>query len=210
MSERIPLKVEGLSYSHSKSGAYALILGQVDGPIRIPVVIGPAEAQSIAMFMEKVTPPRPLTHDLFVGCNRAFGIRMKEVFISRFHNGVFSSEITFTDGERQVVMDSRTSDAVALAMRARVPIFTTREIMEETGFVMSIEEKRSEEQEDSDIGRIENHAPESPAASEPEPSLERYSIEELERTLARLVEQENYEEAQRVSEILKNKKNQSK
>ena len=111
-SDRIKLKVLGISYSQIQSGAYALILAQVGGPYRIPVVIGAAEAQSIALRMENITPPRPMTHDLFVSFAHAFGVKLKEVFIYRFEDGIFSSELTFTDTERSVVIDSRTSDAI--------------------------------------------------------------------------------------------------
>lgn len=204
---RIRLKVLGISYSQIQSGAYALILAQVSGPYRIPVVIGAAEAQSIALRMESITPPRPMTHDLFVSFAHAFGIQLRDVFIYRFEDGVFSSELTFSDGERTVVIDSRTSDAIAIAMRTGAPIYTTRAIVEETGFLI-------EEQTDSDD---EDAAADAPAFDEEDseaddfiadrnPPLERYSIEELERTLKRLIDAENYEEAARVNEIIKRKK----
>lgn len=205
--KRIRLKVLGISYSQIQSGAYALILAQVSGPYRIPVVIGAAEAQSIALRMESITPPRPMTHDLFVSFAHAFGIQLRDVFIYRFEDGVFSSELTFSDGERTVVIDSRTSDAIAIAMRTGAPIYTTRAIVEETGFLI-------EEQTDSDD---EDAAADAPAFDEEDseaddfladrnPPLERYSIEELERTLKRLIDAENYEEAARVNEIIKRKK----
>lgn len=204
---RIRLKVLGISYSQIQSGAYALILAQVSGPYRIPVVIGAAEAQSIALRMESITPPRPMTHDLFVSFAHAFGIQLRDVFIYRFEDGVFSSELTFSDGERAVVIDSRTSDAIAIAMRTGAPIYTTRAIAEETGFLI-------EEQTDSDD---EDAAADAPAFDEEDseaddfladrnPPLERYSIKELERTLKRLIDAENYEEAARVNEIIKRKK----
>lgn len=204
---RIRLKVLGISYSQIQSGAYALILAQVSGPYRIPVVIGAAEAQSIALRMESITPPRPMTHDLFVSFAHAFGIQLRDVFIYRFEDGVFFSELTFSDGERTVVIDSRTSDAIAIAMRTGAPIYTTHSIVEETGFLI-------EEQNDSDDDAAA--AADAPAFAEEEsaddfladrnPPLERYSVEELERTLKRLIETENYEEAARVNEILKRKK----
>lgn len=210
MSERIRLKVLGLSYSQIQSGAYALILAQVGGPNRIPVVIGAAEAQSIALRMESITPPRPMTHDLFVSFAHAFGVKLKEVFIYRFEDGIFSSELTFTDGDRTVKIDSRTSDAIAIAMRTGSPIFTTREIIEETGFLM---EQQNEDVDDDEAAAA--GAPEytddgetvDPLAGEPR--IENYTIEELEHTLARLIEKENYEDAARVNEIIKRKKNKS-
>ncbi len=198
-TDRIALKVLGISYSHTQSGAYALVLAQVGGPIRIPVVIGASEAQSIAMKIEGITPPRPMTHDLMANFCRAFGMGLKEVFIYKFEDGIFYSEMTFSDSEREVSLDARTSDAIALAMRMGAPIFTTRAIMEETGFVMEVEgsEDQSQNEDDGSDDSIQAMRV---------PDLERYSIEELEKTLARLIEREEYEEAARVSEILKRKK----
>lgn len=135
-NKRIQLNVIGISYSQIQSGAYALILGEVDGPYRIPIVIGGAEAQSIAIRLEKIIPPRPMTHDLFVSFAHAFGVKLDNIFIYKFEDGIFYSELTFTDGERTVVLDGRTSDAIGIALRAKAPIFTTQEILEDTGFIM--------------------------------------------------------------------------
>ena len=198
-TDRIALKVLGISYSHTQSGAYALVLAQVGGPIRIPVVIGASEAQSIAMKIEGITPPRPMTHDLMANFCRAFGMGLKEVFIYKFEDGIFYSEMTFSDSEREVSLDARTSDAIELAMRMGAPIFTTRAIMEETGFVMEGEGREDQAQNEDDGSDDSIQAMRVP-------DLERYSIEELEKTLARLIEREEYEEAARVSEILKRKK----
>lgn len=201
MTDRIRLKVLGISYSQIQSGAYALILAQVGGPYRIPVVIGAAEAQSIALRMESITPPRPMTHDLFVSFAHAFGVKLKEVFIYKFEDGIFSSELTFTDGDRTVVIDSRTSDAIAIAMRTGAPIFTTRDILDETGFLLELQDEESADYDtQTDMEEQEENISE-------EPKLENYTIEELERTLAKLIETENYEDAAKVSEILKRKKN---
>lgn len=212
MADRIKLRVLGISYSQIQSGAYALILAQVGGPYRIPVVIGASEAQSIALRMESITPPRPMTHDLFVSFAHAFGVKLKEVFIYRFEEGIFSSELTFCDGDRTVKIDSRTSDAIAIAMRTGAPIFTTPQIINETGFIMESQNDGDEADPDEeaatgapaysaddDVDGISDGIPESPR-------LENYSLEELERTLQRLIDQEKYEEAARVNEIIKQKK----
>lgn len=196
--DRIRLKVMGLSYSQIQAGAYALILAQVGGPYRIPVVIGAAEAQSIALKMESITPPRPMTHDIFVSFAHAFGVKLLEVFIYKFEDGIFSSEMTFTDGERTVSIDSRTSDAIAIAMRTGAPIFTTPEILDETGFEMEIREESQ-----TDDG---NTADEDTDNGHDEPKLENYAVEELEKTLNKLIEREEYEEAAKVAEILKRKR----
>ena len=196
--EKIRLKVLGISYSHIQSGAYALILSQVGGPYKIPVVIGAAEAQSIAIRMEKIITPRPMTHDLFVSFAHAFGVKLKQIFIYKFEDGIFSSELTFADEERTVVLDARTSDAISLAMRTNAPIFTTKSILDETGFLMeevgeASDDAGSEPDGDSALGKADetgfNH----------EPKLEQYTVEELERTLKKLIEAENYEQAAKVS-----------
>lgn len=196
---RIRLKVAGISYSQIHSGAYALILAQAGGEYRIPVVIGPAEAQSIAMIMERVTPPRPLTHDLFVNFARSYGIKVSEINIYKFEDGIYYSEITFTDGDREVKIDSRTSDAIALALRTGAPIFTTREVLNETGFLIEKDESEDSDSDSSDEPFDSNPEPESP-------KLENLSISELEKTMQRLIAEENYEEAARVNQILKRKR----
>ncbi len=198
MDDRVRLRVLGLSYNQLKSGAFGLLLSEVDGPYTIPVVIGAAEAQSIAMKIEGVKTSRPMTHDLFMSFAQAFGIRLREVFIYKFEDGVFSSELTFDDGDRQVVLDSRTSDAIAIAMRCKAPIWTTHAIIEETGFI--IENDSDAEQGGDAIIAAEDEA------QAMEPALANYSVEELERLLMKLIQDENYEEAARVSNLLKQKK----
>ncbi|MDE5665242.1 MAG: DUF151 domain-containing protein [Duncaniella sp.] len=199
--DRIRLKVMGLSYSQIQTGAYALILAQVGGPYRIPVVIGAAEAQSIAIKMESITPPRPMTHDIFVSFAHAFGVKLIEVFIYRFEDGIFSSEMTFSDGDRTISIDSRTSDAIAIAMRTGAPIFTTPEILNETGFEMELKEEG-----DTDDDSVQETLDEDCVR---EPKLENYAVEELEKTLQKLIDREEYEEAARVAEILKRKRDEN-
>lgn len=203
MDDRVRLYVLGISYSRLQSGAFALLLAQKDGPYRIPVVIGAPEAQAIAMKIEGVLPPRPLTHDLFVSFTHAFGIKLKEVFIYKFEDGIFSSELTFTDGTREIAIDSRTSDAIAIAMRTNAPIFTTKALLKETGFIIENEQAGN----NSDNTANTNDETESrEEATNFTPRLENYAIEQLEATLQSLIEEENYEEAAKVSEILERKK----
>lgn len=198
--DRIRLRVLGISYSQIQSGAYALILAQVNGPYRIPVVIGPAEAQSIALRMESITPPRPMTHDLFVSFAHAFGVKLEKVFIYKFEDGIFSSELTFTDGDRRIAIDSRTSDAIAIAMRTQAPIFTTRAILDETGFILENQDDEPDTDSDETTEDTDDYG------YTKEPKIENYTIEQLEETLSRLIDSENYEEAARVSEVLKRKR----
>ena len=136
VSTRIKLKVQGLTNSQIQSGAYALILAEENGPRRIPIIVGTNEAQSIAITLEHITPPRPLTHDLFSTFTKAFNIFLKEVYIYKFEDGVFYSELEFSDGERTIKIDSRTSDAIALALRIHCDIYTSEDIIKECGVVL--------------------------------------------------------------------------
>lgn len=201
MEQLIRLSVLGLSYSQIRQGAYALILAEENGSRRIPVVIGSAEAQSIAIKLENMTAPRPLTHDLFSSFTHAFGIRMEKVIIYKFADGVFYSELTFNNGERTISLDARTSDAIAIAVRTGSPIYTYESILRETGFIMEEATARQPDEMDEEQDKVIER--EFLAKS---PKLENYTIEELERTLEELIEREEYEEAARVSEIIKRKK----
>ncbi|MDE6527419.1 MAG: bifunctional nuclease family protein, partial [Muribaculaceae bacterium] len=185
----VRLRVLGISYSQIQAGAYALILAQTDGPYRIPVVVGAAEAQSIAIKMEGIIPPRPMTHDLFASLAQAYGIELKDVFIHKFEDGIFSSELTFENRDGiEVVLDARTSDAIAIAMRTHTPIFTTPEILEETGFIMEIKEEGNSDDTDNEEAEANN------LASKP--------VEELERMLKHHIENEEYEEAAKIKAVL--------
>ncbi|MDE6461624.1 MAG: bifunctional nuclease family protein [Muribaculaceae bacterium] len=185
---RIRLKVLGLSIGQIRQGAYALILAQADGPIRIPVVIGVPEANAIAARLDQsAASRRPMVHDLFSTMTHAFGIALQEVFIYKFEDGVFYSELRFTDGERRVNIDSRTSDAIAIAMRTGAPIYTTPEILQECGFV------------------LENEPTTQPnAATDNEPTEE-----QLRQMLDEAVKAENYEEAARINSLIDKKKKRS-
>lgn len=187
---RVRLRVLGISYSQIQAGAYALILAQTDGPYRIPVVVGASEAQSIAIKMEGIIPPRPMTHDLFASLAQAYGIELKDVFIHKFEDGIFASELTFEDRSgKEVILDARTSDAIAIAMRTHTPIFTTPEILEETGFIMEIKDDAS------------RSSAEEPQGNDSGGDTEK-SIEELQELLQRHIENEEYEEAARIKAII--------
>lgn len=189
--ERVELRVFGISYSQIQEGAYALILSQVNGPYRIPIVIGVAEAQSIAIRMENVNPSRPMSHDLFVNLSKAFGIVLEEVFIYKFEDGVFYSELTFSNDEREVTIDSRTSDAIAIALRTGARIFTTPEIVKTTGIIIDDEvADREEENQDNDSSR----------------KLENLTISELENMMQKYADAENYEGAAKIKEFIANKR----
>lgn len=195
--DKIRLKVVGLTYSQIQSGAYALILGEVEGKHRVPVVIGAPEAQSIALELEGIIPPRPLTHDLFESFVHAFGIKLLQVYIYKFEDGIFFSELTFSDGERQIVLDSRTSDAIAIAIRTKSPIYTNHEILTTTGFVVETDDTTLHA--GNDDMSIDNS----------EPKLENYAIEELESMLAKYIDNEEYEEAAKIQGIINAKKDRN-
>lgn len=197
-NNKVALTVLGISYSPMQSGAFTLILAQEDGPIRIPVVIGGAEAQSIRIKLEGLSTPRPMTHDLFCNFASAFGIQLVEVTIYKFEDGIFSSEMTFTDGTREIVLDARTSDAVAVAVRAGAPIYTTEEILHQAG---SVFDENGNAVPASSPSASESNAQGQDAHSES--GYESMSVAELKKKLARLIEDENYEEAAKVSGILK-------
>jgi len=133
----IRLKVIGISYSQTQSGAYALILAEENGERRVPIIIGGFEAQAIVIKLENLEPPRPLTHDLFKSFAEACGVMVEQVLINKLREGIFYSEIICTDGEKRFQIDSRTSDAVALALRFECPIFIDSQILNEAGIVMS-------------------------------------------------------------------------
>ncbi len=183
--ERVKLNVFGITYNQVQAGAYALVLSEEGGKYRIPVVVGVAEAQSIAIKLENMIPPRPLSHDLIVSMSHAFGIALDEVFIYKFENGVFLSELRFSNEDRHVNIDSRTSDAIALALRTGAPIYTTREILEQTGFI-------SDKQDDTI--KLESQPK--------EVNLKNYAIEELEKMIAKCVEREEYERAAEIKKII--------
>lgn len=191
MEEKVRLKIVGISYGQIQTGAYALILAEEDGKYHIPVVIGATEAQAIAAKMERINMPRPLTHDLTVNITNAFGIKLKRVFIYKFENGIFSSELTLDDGNRQIVVDSRTSDAIALAIRTNSPIYTTRAIINETGFIL---EAKGENKFSLEKNRNSNNIV---------IKLEDLPIEELNRKLHYHIEREEYEEAAIINKIIK-------
>lgn len=189
MDTRIKLRVQGLTNSQIQSGAYALILAEEEGARRIPIIVGTSEAQSIAIALERITPPRPLTHDLFVTFAQAFGVRLREVFIYKFEDGVFYSELLFGDEEHEVRLDSRTSDAIAIALRVKCDIFTTEAIVRECGVVL--EDTIPEEKDDDALYEME------PEEIKDEDQLKRWlsllEDEELSERLDEAITDENYE-----------------
>lgn len=152
MVNKVKLTVLGFSFNQTQSGTYGLVLSEEVGVRRLMIVVGAPEAQSIAFRLQNVLPPRPLTHDLFKPILDAFDIRLQEVLIHEFADGVFHSKLIFLQGEHLVEIDSRTSDAVALAIRNDAPIYTTDEIMKDLSVVIDdslLEEEKNEQKEDA-------------------------------------------------------------
>ncbi len=199
MDDRIKLVIMGISYNPVRSGAFALLLADEEGEKRIPILIGASEAQAIGIKMQGVIPPRPMTHDLFCSLGQAFGIQLEEVFIYRFEDGIFSSEMTFRDREgKEAVLDARTSDAVAIAVRVGAPIYTTPEIMERAG--LSLEECITE-----DLNKDPEDKARQDSESKPQDPDE-MSDEQLEKLLEQLTRDEEYEEAARINSILRQRR----
>lgn len=203
VSTRIKLRVQGLANSQIQSGAYALILAEENGPRRIPIIVGTAEAQSIAIALEHIVPPRPLTHDLFATFAQAFNVILKEVYIYKFEDGVFYSELEFSDGERSIKLDSRTSDAIAIALRVNCDIFTSEEIVKECGVVLedTLSIPADEPEEDDNLLELE------PDEIKDEAQLKKWlsllDIQEINERLEDAIADENYEYAKMYKDELR-------
>src|SRR3569833_2632098 len=134
--KKIKLDIVGLSYSQTQSGAYALVLGEVNGRRRLPIIIGSFEAQAIAIEIEKMTPSRPLTHDLFKNFAQAFSVTFQEIIIYNLVDGIFYAKLICSDGKKTIEIDARTSDAIAMADRFDCTIYTYEFILSSAGFVI--------------------------------------------------------------------------
>jgi hypothetical protein len=193
---KIKLNVLGISYSQTQSGAYALVLSEDDGNRRIPIIVGGFEAQAIAIELEGLTPPRPLTHDLFKNFADSYGIRIIEVNIHKLEEGVFFANILCDNGDQQITLDARTSDAIALALRFQCPIYTTDEIVEKAGIVLDFEKGSGLEGVEDENPAEEMVSPEEkPERRTIHPDVSESSMEELKSLLAEAVAKEDYERA---------------
>ena len=196
---KIKLNVLGISYSQTQSGAYALVLSEEEGNRRIPIIVGGFEAQAIAIELEGLTPPRPLTHDLFKNFSETYGIRILEVNIHKLEDGVFFASILCDNGDRKMTLDARTSDAIALALRFKCPIFTTDEIIEKAGIVLDFEKGTGLEQTDIPEEQEIEAVPEKKTKKRIIlPNLSKSSIEELKALLTEAVSKEDYERASEI------------
>ncbi|WP_396163373.1 bifunctional nuclease domain-containing protein [Flavobacterium sp.] len=203
----VKLNIKGISYSQTQNGAYALILIEVDGDRQLPIVIGAFEAQSIAIALEKeIKPPRPLTHDLFKNFADRFDIVVKQVIIHKLVDGVFFSSIICERDKIEEIIDARTSDAIALAIRFNAPIFTYKNILDKAGIFLKINPAENEEIENSDTLL---NAPETISTTEDvvasANNYSGYSIKELYDQLETAVQNEDYEKAAKIRDAISKK-----
>lgn len=194
--KKVRLEIVGLSYSQTQAGAYALVLGESGGKRRLPIIIGGFEAQAIAIELEKMTPSRPLTHDLFKTFAETFDISVSEVIIYNLVEGIFYAKLMCSNGDRETEIDARTSDAIALAVRFQCPIYTYEFILASAGIIL----------EDEALTRHEESAEEPVEKSSPENEYKSKSTEELKNLLASAEEEEQYELAARIRDELNNRK----
>jgi len=186
--EKIKLEIVGLSYSQTQSGAYALVLSEVDGVRRLPIIIGGFEAQAIAIELEKMVPTRPLTHDLFKNFATTFDINVKEVVIDNLVEGIFYSKLICEMDGKITKIDARTSDAIAIGVRFQCPVYTFESILSSAGILL---DESTEEDENLFAEMSEEE-------DENKDSIESRSVEELEAQLTDALANEEYERASKL------------
>lgn len=192
----VRLTIKGISYSQTQNGAYALILSEVDGERKLPIVIGAFEAQSIAIALEKeIKPPRPLTHDLFKNFADRFEIAVKQVIIHKLVDGVFFSSIICERDKIEEIIDARTSDAIALALRFNAPIFTYKNILEKAGIFLKTTPKKKDSKEEEQAILEQLMTDDTESKKKTSKSYANYSLKELNDMLDKAVDNEDYEKA---------------
>lgn len=195
--KKVRLEIVGLSYSQTQSGAYALVLGESAGSRRLPIIIGGFEAQAIAIELEKMTPTRPLTHDLFKSFAETFSIEVSEILIYNLVEGIFYAKLVCTDGTKEVEIDARTSDAIALAVRFSCPIYTYEFILKSAGIVLDDETLPSSEAPMVSLAEVETSA---------EGEYQSKSTEELKSLLQKALDDEQYELASKIRDEINTRK----
>lgn len=192
MNNNVKLSILGISFSQVQAGAYALIFAEENGIRRLPIVIGTPEAQSIAIVMENMKPPRPLSHDLIYNIFKAMDIELIEVFIYKFEDGAFFAELLLKQNGKEFRIDSRTSDAVAIALRTNSPIYTTETIMQNMAIVF----------DEKEILSADLHQQESSESTSKE-KIEDIKTDALKMKLKEAIEEENYELATKLRDEIK-------
>ena len=194
--EKIKLNIVGLSYSQTQSGAYALVLGEDKGKRRLPIIIGGFEAQAIAIELEKMSPSRPLTHDLFKNFAEAFEINLNEVIIYNLVEGIFFAKLICEQNDKKIELDSRTSDAIALAVRFNCPVYTYEFVLKTAGIVLE-DDDYTDEIDEEELVIEDNKNP-----------MELMTPEELKIKLEEALELEDYELASKIRDELNKRENQ--
>ena len=194
--EKIKLDIAGLSYSQTQSGAYALVLSEVIGKRRLPIIIGGFEAQAIAIELEKMTPIRPLTHDLFKNFADNFKINLVEVIIYNLVEGIFFARLICEQNGKEVEIDSRTSDAIALAVRFESPIYTYEFVLNSAGIIL----------DDEELSESEDITPEINLEEITKNPTEKMTLKELKKQLKNSIDNEDYEAASRFRDEINNRK----
>lgn len=194
--EKVALEIVGLSYSHTQTGAYALVLGETEGKRRLPIIIGGFEAQAIAIELEKMAPSRPLTHDLFTSFAKEFNITVNEVIIYNLVEGIFFAKLICNNGGKDIEIDARTSDAIALAVRFECPINTFEFILSQAGIILDEEALAVANDSESPIEILETE----------ESDFLKKSAEELKQMLDTALGDEDYEKASKIRDELNNRK----
>jgi uncharacterized protein len=185
--KKIKLEILGLSSSQSQSGSFALVLGESDGNRRLPIIIGMFEAQAIAIEIEKITPNRPMTHDLFKAFANTFHFHVEEIIISDLKEGVFFAKIVCTDGLKKTEIDARPSDAIAVGLRFDSPIYTYETILAEAGIVLTDEEEEEEKEKT-----------EPKAKPKKGDDYKNYTLDKLTELLKDAIDKEDYERAAKI------------
>lgn len=198
--DKIKLDIVGLSYSQTQSGAYALVLGEVSGRRRLPIIIGGFEAQAIAIEIEKMTPSRPLTHDLFKSFANTFDIKIEEILIYNLVDGIFFAKLVCNDGNKTVEIDARTSDAIAIAVRFSCPIYTYEFILSSAGIIIEGNDFAFLENMDSDAVNPVSAEKNNPV------SYSSFSDEELKAKLQQALTDEAYEKAAKIRDEIARRK----
>ena len=193
--EKVKLEIIGLSYSQTQSGAYALVLSEAGGKRRLPIIIGGFEAQAIAIELEKMTPTRPLTHDLFKSFAVAFSINVKEVIIYNLVEGIFYSKLVCEKDGQVTEIDARTSDAIAIGVRFNCPVYTFESILASAGILLD----ETSPENDFNFGEEEEEE------TEKQESTEDLSVQELETQLNAALENEDYELASKLRDLINKK-----
>ena len=203
--KKIELDIVALSHSVTQSHNYAVVLGEQEGSRRLPIVIGGFEAQAIAVAMERMSPNRPLTHDLFKNALEIFEVELKEVVINNLLDGIFYARLVCVKNGKEYEIDSRTSDALAMAVRFNCPIFTYEFILDAAGVILE-EPEEGEPSESSDAPKKTRRKKKKAVTGGGTPSLTSHSIEELELMLKEVLGDEDYEEAAKIRDEIKKRK----